>query len=90
MSFDLLGSLGDSAPASSPQCSRKACRRDAEWALRWNNPKVHTPDRRKIWLACDEHREWLRDYLGTRGFLKDVVAFAELDQNSTHPNATQE
>ena len=45
----------------------------AVWALQWNNPKVHTPERRKTWLACDEHRTTLGDFLGARGFLKDVV-----------------
>ncbi len=42
------------------------------WALLWNNPKLHTPDRRKSWLACDEHRESLCEFLGARGFLRDV------------------
>ncbi len=37
-------------------CSAKGCHADAEWALQWNNPKLHTPDRRKVWLACEEHR----------------------------------
>ena len=41
----------------------KGCQRAAVWALLWNNPKLHTPDRRKIWLACDEHRESLADFL---------------------------
>ncbi|WP_340309583.1 hypothetical protein [Ruicaihuangia caeni] len=22
----------------------------------------------KIWLACDDHRDWLRDYLAARAF----------------------
>src|SRR4051812_16645368 len=35
-----------------PQCSAKGCRAPAVWALRWNNPKLHTPDHRKTWLAC--------------------------------------
>ena len=55
-------------------CSRKACHAGARWALQWNNPKLHTPERRKSWLACDEHRQSLSDFLGARGFLKDVVA----------------
>ena len=55
-------------------CSSKGCRAPATWALSWNNPKIHTPDRRKIWLACDERRGSLADFLGARGFLKDVVA----------------
>lgn len=55
-------------------CSAKGCPQAADWQLLWNNPKLHTPDRRKIWLACDEHRGSLSDFLGARKFLKDVVA----------------
>jgi hypothetical protein len=38
-------------------------------ALVWNNPKVHTPDREKLWHACDEHRQSLSEFLDLRGFL---------------------
>ena len=55
-------------------CSAKGCQAAAVWELRWNNPRLHTPDRRKVWLACDEHLESLRSFLGSRGFIKDVVA----------------
>jgi hypothetical protein len=55
-----------------PTCSAKGCRAPAVWALLWNNPKLHTPDRRKTWLACEEHRPSLSDFLGARGFLRDV------------------
>ena len=62
------------APDSEPDyCSAKGCRADATWQLLWNNPRIHTPDRRKVWLACDEHRESLGSFLGARGFLKDTV-----------------
>jgi len=54
-------------------CSAKGCAAQAQWQLLWNNPRLHTPDRRKTWLACDEHRGSLADFLGARGFLKDVV-----------------
>ena len=54
-------------------CSAKGCQGAAVHELRWNNPKLHTPDRRKVWLACDEHKGSLSDFLGARGFLKDVV-----------------
>lgn len=54
-------------------CSAKGCRAAASWQLRWNNPKVHTPDRRKVWLACEDHREYLSNFLAARGFLKDTV-----------------
>lgn len=59
-------------------CSARGCRAPAVWALRWNNPRIHTPDRRKVWLACDEHRASLSDFLGARGFLRDVVAHDEV------------
>ena len=54
-------------------CSAKGCAAPAVWALLWNNPKLHTPERRKTWLACAEHRGSLGDFLGARQFLKDVV-----------------
>ena len=57
----------------SPVCSAKGCRAPARWALRWNNPKLHPPERRKIWLACDAHRDTLGDFLSARGFLREVT-----------------
>lgn len=69
-------------PEDEAFCSARGCRRTAEWALRWNNPKLHTPERRKIWLACDEHREHLAGFLGARDFLRDVVAYAALGQGA--------
>ncbi|MFE5260419.1 hypothetical protein [Streptomyces coelicoflavus] len=62
---------------TTPICSAKGCRTAAVWVLAWNNPKLHTPERRKTWIACDEHRESLSQFLGVRGFLKDVVPLAE-------------
>jgi hypothetical protein len=53
-------------------CSAKGCREPARWSLLWNNPKLHTPERRKTWLACDEHRASLADFLAARQFLRDV------------------
>jgi hypothetical protein len=61
------------APAVEDTCSAKGCQAPAVWQLLWNNAKLHTPDRRKVWLACDEHRGSLSDFLGARSFLKDVV-----------------
>ncbi|MDQ4006564.1 MAG: hypothetical protein M3211_00540 [Actinomycetota bacterium] len=55
-----------------PVCSAKDCRRAAVWALRWNNPKIHPPERRKSWLACDEHRDHLSGFLAARGFLRET------------------
>lgn len=61
-------------------CSARRCRNDAAWGVLWNNPKIHTPDRRKVWLACDEHRAYLEEYLDVRGFLRDVVSADQLEQ----------
>ncbi|MGC1212093.1 MAG: hypothetical protein WA890_12605 [Micromonospora sp.] len=57
-------------------CSARGCRAPAVWALRWNNPRLHDPDRRKTWLACAEHRESLGAFLDARGFLREVVPVA--------------
>lgn len=61
------------------RCSAKDCRADASCALRWNNPKIHAPERRKVWLACDAHREHLSRFLDSRGFLRDVVPLDQLE-----------
>ncbi|PVE11415.1 hypothetical protein Y717_04150 [Streptomyces scopuliridis RB72] len=76
------GSPEGPADDAAPICSAKGCRAPAVWVLAWNNPKLHTPERRKTWLACDEHREHLSSFLGMRGFLKDVVELTEWERNS--------
>jgi hypothetical protein len=54
-------------------CSARRCQQAALYDLRWNNPKIHTADRRKHWLACDDHRESLMQFLSARGFLREVL-----------------
>jgi hypothetical protein len=54
-------------------CSARGCTAPAAFELRWNNPKLHTPERRKVWLACADHRDSLSDFLGARSFLREVV-----------------
>ncbi|HEY3684845.1 MAG TPA: hypothetical protein VGL93_17560 [Streptosporangiaceae bacterium] len=58
-----------------PQCSARGCRNDARWTLVWANPRIHGTERTKTWLACDDHREYLSDFLDRRSFLREVVAF---------------
>jgi len=53
-------------------CSAKGCRAPASWALRWNNPRIHPATRRKTWLACDDHKERLMEFLKVRAFLREV------------------
>jgi len=60
------------------RCSARGCAEPAAWALRWNNPKLHTPDRRKTWLACENHRDSLSAFLSARGFLREVVPASEI------------
>ena len=55
-----------------PVCSAKGCRALATHVVVWNNPRVHTPDREKLWHACDEHRDSLAQFLELRDFLKRV------------------
>jgi hypothetical protein len=47
-------------------CSARGCRVTATWAVVWNNPKLHTPDREKVWAAP------LANFLAVRSFLKRV------------------
>jgi hypothetical protein len=68
-------------PSTEPReliCSSRGCRAEATWGLRWNNPRLHGADRRKVWLACDDHREHLEGYLGSRGLYRDTVAVSDL------------
>lgn len=55
------------------RCSRAGCREDSVWTVAWRNPRLHTADRVKIWLACGEHRDFLEGYLSSRGFPVTVV-----------------
>jgi len=63
------------------RCSAVGCARAAEFRVNWRNPRIHGPERVKVWLACAEHRETLADYLGTRGFPVHVTPLdVELDR----------
>ncbi len=71
----------DSGP-SQLECSAKGCRAPAVYQLQWNNPQLHTPDHRKVWLACDEHLEWLGDFLRARGFLRGTTRLPSAAQTA--------
>lgn len=80
---DARGSGSPAAPQVVPDpttvvCSAKGCRRHAAYGLLWNNPKLHRPERRKVWLACEDHADPLSDFLSKKGFLKDALPVAEL------------
>lgn len=50
------------------ECSRAGCRNAATMQVVWRNPRIHAADREKVWLACDEHVGFFRDYLAARDF----------------------
>lgn len=66
-------------PGADPvtQCSRAGCTAPAVSAVNWRNPKIHSEDRVKVWLACDEHTDYLRDFLEARNFPVSVVPLEE-------------
>lgn len=61
-------------------CSAKGCRSAAVHAVIWRNPALHTPGRRKVWLACPQDRDHLRDFVQLRGFLLDVIGVEDLTE----------
>ena len=68
-----MDDTSDNGPdEGAPICSARGCPAPAAWELRWNNPKLHTPDRRKVWLACPDHKQSLSDFLAARNFLREV------------------
>ena len=62
------------------QCSARDCGDAAQWALLWNNPSIHDAQRRKVWLACEAHREHLSEFLSMRSMLRDVVPVDEIPE----------
>ncbi|HEX8498263.1 MAG TPA: hypothetical protein VF661_13780 [Actinomycetales bacterium] len=79
--MDLLRpAAADTADAAVAEliCSARGCRARATWGLRWNNPTLHTPERRKTWLACEEHLEPLTGFLSMRSFLRETVPVDQL------------
>jgi hypothetical protein len=45
--------------------------------VNWRNPRIHSTERVKVWLACAEHRDQLEAYLATRGFPVAVTGIDE-------------
>jgi len=54
------------------RCSAKGCVATAVYAVKWNNPRLHPPERRKTWLACLVHRDSLTSFLAARGFWRET------------------
>ncbi|MEJ3404072.1 hypothetical protein WDJ51_04960 [Rathayibacter sp. YIM 133350] len=58
-------------------CSRAGCQEGARWRVDWKNPRIHTGERGKTWLACQEHVDFLRDFLAAREFPVTVSPLGE-------------
>jgi hypothetical protein len=69
--------IGLGLEPSGSECSRAGCRAASDWRIEWRNPKIHDETRRKIWLACDEHVSFLREFLAARDFPLEVRAEAD-------------
>lgn len=67
------------APGETAVCSRAGCRVAARWTIQWRNPRIHSADRRKTWVACDDHVDFLRDFLAAREFPVHVGPLAPVD-----------
>jgi hypothetical protein len=50
------------------RCSRAGCTEAATTRIEWRNPRIHDASRTKVWLACDEHRAYLVEFLEARAF----------------------
>lgn len=71
------GLLGLGAPLDTATCSRAGCRKTATVRLDWRNPRIHSEDRVKTWLACPEHTEFLSEFLRLRDFPLAVRPLSE-------------
>ncbi len=58
-------------------CSARGCNGKGLYAIVWSNPKIHT-DRTKTWLACEEHKDFLTEYIALRSFPYEVKTIDEL------------
>lgn len=63
-------------------CSARACGAPATRAVLWRNPRLHTEDRTKVWLACGDHEEPLRAHLALRAFPVRTCALADIPEGA--------
>ncbi|WP_202567015.1 hypothetical protein [Agreia sp. COWG] len=82
--------IGLGLEPAAAECSRAGCRDAATWRIEWRNPKIHSVSRRKTWLACEEHVDFLREFLAAREFPLEVVAEAGANAAASHANGEAE
>ncbi|UFS61100.1 hypothetical protein LQ955_06310 [Subtercola endophyticus] len=79
--------MGLAPEPGSRECSRAGCRSEAVWSIGWRNPRIHSADRVKVWVACDEHVEFLREFLLARDFPVAVTPLDAADGAEVAPAA---
>jgi hypothetical protein len=50
------------------KCSRAQCLESAVYLIDWANPMVHCGERHKTWAACEEHKNYLVEFVKARNF----------------------
>jgi hypothetical protein len=77
------------AAPDAPICSRAGCSNAATVTVNWRNPRIHSPERVKVWLACDDHSDYLRDYLSARDFPVVVASLSTVIESVPTPAAAR-
>jgi hypothetical protein len=54
------------------KCSRAGCPELRTNLIIWRNPQIHKDGRTKSWSACDQHLDYLVDYLSQRKFFLET------------------
>lgn len=73
----MIGGFASPEGSTDARCSRAGCGQPATRTVNWRNPRIHGPERVKVWLACEEHVDYLRDYLASRDFPVIVTPLGE-------------
>lgn len=58
-------------------CSVRGCNEKATHAIVWSNPKIHV-DRTKTWLSCENHKDFLCEYIALRSFPYELKTIDEI------------
>jgi len=61
------------------KCSRANCSESAKYLIDWANPMIHCGERKKTWAACEEHRDFLIDFVKERNFYLAVREVESVD-----------
>lgn len=78
----MIGGLFGAETSDKIKCSRASCTTSADFGIKWRNPKIHAEDRVKVWLACQEHVDFLLSFLAARNFPVQKVTVEELSRSA--------